>query len=215
MSNTNNDSTTLSSVTKPSTNTLSSNNNINNNSSKLTWIPLSLSPAEYEKMGFEAVISSLDQKRFEFVNQTKGNYKRTVTSIKKIRTDDNKVWLDWNETREGKTGIGRKLTPLTVTSVGKKSIPVPKEETVFNEQYESYDVKTTVGRETREEYWLPFSVEALQELLKDVNPYRTEYIIKHENTDSYSATQEELKESFDKVYSSKVEARSSGNKTKK
>lgn len=173
-----------------------------------TWVPLSLSPAEYIKLGQKigmdpkeleenSIISAIDKRRFQFVNQTKGNYKRIVTSIKKVRTDDDKVWLDWNEQREGKTGIGRKLDPLTVPNVGKKNIPVPREETVFDEESESYDVKVTIGRETREEYWLPFSIEALNELLKDVNPYRTEYIIKHENRDAYTVTNpDELKQDF-------------------
>jgi len=188
----------------------------NNNNKKLTWIPLSLSPKEYERLGFDPVISAIDQKRFEFVNQTKGSYKRTVTSIKKVRTDDNKIWLDWNEGREGKTSLGRRLSPLMVPSVGKKTIPIPQEETVFNEQYETYEVKTTVGRQTREEYWLLFSIEALQELLDDVNPYRAEYIIMHHDKDAYTVTPEELKEKdFDKVYSSKVAARSRSSNIKK
>lgn len=174
-----------------------------------TWVPLSLTPEEYKKKGLEVEIDPYDQKRFEFVNKCQGNYTRTVSSIRKVRTDDDKLWLDWDEVREGKTGMGKKLDPIHISSVGKKKIPVPKEETVFNEETESYEVKIVSTRETIDEFWLPFSLEALEELLKDANPYRLEKIIKHDNGDVYSATVDELRDKdFNKVFNLKVQARS-------
>ena len=173
---------------------------------KETWIPYSPTPAEYTKLGLEPRYFDEDDKRDGKTRLVKGNYKRKISAIYIIRTDDDKKWLNWNETREGKTPMQRKIS-FEVTNMGIKKIPIPKEETIFDKENEEYQTVITGEREYRSEYFIEFTPERLAELLEDINPYKTQYMIGHIDQRTFTVTKAEIQQAgkdFAKLYDSKL-----------
>lgn len=187
--------------TSPSPNTVSK---VENKDDKKTWIPLSPTPQEYEKQGLEPRLLEGDYPRWRFVEQCKGVYTRKVTGIYKVRTDDDKIWLDWSETRFGKKGIGKKLDPCVIDHMGIKKVPIPKEVTEFDQEREEYYTKLISTTNHEDEYYIPFTEEALSELMHDANPYSTKFYIKHHDQQTFTVTKQEfMQKDFGKLYDTK------------
>lgn len=171
---------------------------------KETWIPYSPTPAEYERLGLSVPYFDDDAKRDTKTRLVKENYTRKINSIYWVRTDDDKEWLNWHETREGKSPMQRKVT-FDVPNMGKKKIPIPKEEVQFDVEAEEYKTVVTGEKEHRLEYFVPYTLDNVNELLQDINPYKTSFHIKHEGQRTYSITKQELKskDGFAKLYNQK------------
>jgi hypothetical protein len=182
-----------------------SNNNANTSEKKLTWFPSYLTLSEFIKKGLEPKVDEFAEEWYNenMLKVTKGKFTRKIPSIKRIQTDDDKEWLDWFETREGKSPMQQKKV-WNCPHVGKKKVPIPREETQFNMETEEYDTVITGTKEYVEEYHVPFSKEALAELLQDINPYKTQFGIEHEGQRGYSVTKQEIGlPDFNKLYESK------------
>jgi hypothetical protein len=157
-----------------------------------TLIPLSQTRDEYVKASLTMPYIQAEDQREVFERQTKGKWTRKVTKVVWLNTQDDEQYLDWSEERTGKTQMGRKLS-LTVDNVAKYVIPVPVESVEYDPDNDENKL-VTADREQEQTvaYAVPFSKEALQELIDDAMPHRCEYIISQQGARNYSCTKKEI-----------------------
>lgn len=174
---------------------------------KDTWIPNSPTFEEYRKQGFDLPDFDDDDGREAFVRVVRGVYTRKISAIYLIRTDDDRLWLNWHEHREGKTPMQQKRS-LTVMDMGFKKIPVPKEDVEFDLETQEYKTVITGAKEYTKELFVEFTPERLKELFEDINPYKTQFMIAHRGQRTFTVTKAELQQAgekdFAKVYDSKL-----------
>jgi hypothetical protein len=173
---------------------------------KKTIIPLSQTRENYAKANLTMPYIMEEDQREVFERQTKGKWTRKVTKIMKVRTLGDEEFLDWSEERTGKTQMGRKLS-LTVQHVGTHIVPTPIESV----QYDPDTDENKLVTEDREQehntvYCVPFTKEALQELIDDAMPHRCEFGISQEGSRAYSTNKKEMlkyADDFDTLYALK------------
>lgn len=170
---------------------------------KQTWIPYSQSPLEYQKLGLKPTEFPDEWNRDTKTKIIKEKYTRKISAIYRMRTDDDNQWLNWHEQREGKTPMQRKIK-FDAPNMGKKKMPIPNEEIQFDLETEEYNTVITGEKEYNQVYFIPFSQEALAELLEDINPYKTAYYMGHQGQRVFTVTKQEIQQKdFAKVYDSK------------
>lgn len=176
-------------------------------SKKVTIIPLSGSKQEYEKAGIEYPRIQADVERESFERQTKGKWTREVRAIIYYRDVNDNEYLDWNETRHGKTEMGRQLDK-TFSHVPQRIVPVASQEIQYDPETDENKLINT-GKE-KEQTLIPgikFSKEALDELVEDVSKRQCEYIIAQEAGRHYTVSKKELLKhagNFEKLYNLKA-----------
>lgn len=176
---------------------------INKKKNKETWIPLSPTTQEYVQRDLKPRQFPEDVNRDTQTRLIQEKYTRKINAIYWVRTDDDKEWLNWDETREGKTRMGRKVE-FDVPHMGKKKVPIPNEELEFDMETEEYKTVITGEKEHRLEYFVPYNADNVAELLQDINPYKTAFYIKHEGQRTFDITKEELlSKNFAKLYDAK------------
>lgn len=181
---------------------------------KETWIIYSPTIQEYQKLytqidperklNFPLLVA--DEERDAHAKIVKENYTRKISAIYVIRTDDDRLWLNWHETREGKSPMQRKKEVI-VNNMGIKKVPIPQEDIVFDEETEEYHTIITGEKENRDELFVEFSASKLAELLEDINPYKTQFMISHQGQRTFNVTKQEIQtvgKDFAKLYESKL-----------
>lgn len=173
-----------------------------------TYIPESLTAQEYAKLGLKAPDFDDDFHRSTFVRLSKGKYSRKVTALYIIRTAEDTLKLNWHETREGRSGMGKKLDPRVIDNMGIKKIPVPKEEIVANLESEEYETIVTATNETIQDYFFDWSKKAVSELLRDSDKFKAKHYIKIDDKDPIVISRDEFVSitnvaEFDKLYKEK------------
>jgi hypothetical protein len=170
---------------------------------KQTIIPVSRTKEEYKKAGIKTVPYNMsDSQREVFERQTKGIWTRKVTAVFAVKGLDEQWYLDWHEERQGKSPMGR-ILPQPVQHVSKYVIPTPLETVEYDEESEENKL-IQLDREASTEtaYEVPFSKEALQELIDDAKPRQCEYgIILQGGVGglNYSTNKDELMQYADKL----------------
>lgn len=181
---------------------------------KETWIIYSPTIQEYQKLYAQIdperkltmPLLAADEARDAHAKLVQENYTRKISAIYVIRTDDDRLWLNWHEVREGKSRMQRKKE-VDVNNMGIKKVPIPQEDIVFDQENEEYNTVITGEKENRDELFVEFSASRLAELLEDINPYKTQFMIAHQGQRTFNVTKQEIQtvgKDFAKLYESKL-----------
>lgn len=173
---------------------------------KITIMPLAGYQQAYEKAGIPYPRIPSETEREVFERQTKGNWTREVKKIVLYRDTNEKQFLDWSEKRCGKTGMQREAEK-TIPHVARGLVIVAKQEVRYDPDADENKLVNT-GTE-KDQYiipGIPYSKEALDELLEDVSKSKCEYVLHQEGTQPISITKKDLQKytgDFEKLYNKK------------
>lgn len=133
-------------------------------------------------------------------------YARKVTRVYKVKSpgNENKIFVMWNETRYGRTGIGNAMA-LNVDNVGQYHEPIPDYTIAFDQRTEAQQIKIKGVKEVVIRYNLEYSDKIIEELLKDAeggSPDAVQFVLKVDTKqeDMIVSYPEFMSPDFDAVY---------------
>lgn len=170
------------------------------NAGRKTWWPESKTAQYYQELGLDYYEDPREITNRKNLQKCSYEFDRQVKTIYRIRTNDKKEWLTWQELRTGKTQLGSPIKGW-VFYCGQNWKPIPTYEVSFDNESQQQVKKVSGLVERIKEYEISYVDDNLEDLLKDTNEYECQYIITHDGRDKFVVEGlTEFKQNFDTMY---------------
>lgn len=153
------------------------------NASRKTWIPEKKTAEAYKAAGVEYFEDTRDIYNRTQLQKCSYDYTRIVTHVYRVRLNDEKEFMFWNEKRGGKTGLGSPIKTWHMGGIGQYQRPIPEFIYVINEQTQQQERKNIGRPEIVTEYEVEWNKENFDDLAREINQYECRYYIYHTNRD--------------------------------
>lgn len=150
------------------------------NAGRKTWIPEIKTAEAYKAAGVEYFEDTRDIYNRTQLQKCNYDYTRVVTQVYRVRLNDEREFVFWNEKRGGKTGLGSPIKSWYMMNLGQYKRPIPEFIYTVNEETQQQERKNIGRPEIVTEYQIEWNKENFDDLAKEINQYECRYYIYHE-----------------------------------